>query len=103
MLNVSAERRADPRIEINGRITYYTENSGDIHKGNLENLSINGARIWIDQELPADSQLLFRVETDDRELAAMEFKATLLHALPDRKMSLYGYGCSIEEAGPSNK
>lgn len=97
MINISAERRVYPRIEINGPMTYQTGDSVKIHRGKLENLSIWGARIWIDEELPAASQLLFQVEANGREEVTMEFKATLLHMLPDRKKSLYGYGCSIEE------
>ena len=97
MINRSAERRVNPRIEINGPMTYQTGDSDKAHRGKLENLSVRGARIWIDEELPAASQLLFQVEANDREEVTMEFTATLLHMLPDRKKSLYGYGCSIEQ------
>lgn len=97
MTDISLDRRLKPRIEINGKMTYRMENSNDTHQGELEDLSGRGARIWIEQELPAASQLLCRIEADDREQQAMEFKATLLRALPERRNSLYGYGCSIEE------
>ena len=98
MTSVSLERRLKPRIEINGKMTYQTEDSNDTLYGELEDLSNRGARIWIEQELPAASQLLCRIEADDCEQQAMEFRATLLHALPGRRNALYGYGCSIEEA-----
>ena len=48
-------------MQIDGKIAYKTNGSDDIQQGRLENLSIHGARIWINQELPTDSQLLFRV------------------------------------------
>jgi c-di-GMP-binding flagellar brake protein YcgR len=97
MNEIISDRRANPRIEINGEMTYHTENSNDPHQGVLENLSKRGACIWIDQELPATSQLLFRVEAEEQEELPVRFIATLLHVRPDRKESLYGYGCSIEQ------
>ena len=97
MTNTSDERRLYPRIEINGDITYHTENSNESNPGELEDLSIGGARIWIDKKLPESSQLLLRVESDDIEELSLEFIATLLHVLPERKESMYGYGCRIEE------
>jgi hypothetical protein len=99
MTNALTERRSRPRIDINGGMTYRTDNSDDIYQGTLENLSMQGARIWIDQELPTASQLHVRVETDEREEVAMEFKATLIYTIPGRRQALYGYGCSIEESG----
>ena len=98
MTSTPAERRCNPRIDIDGEMTYKTDDSDDIYQGKLENLSMQGARIWIDQELPTASQLHVRVETDEREAAAMEFKATLIYTLPGRGKALYGYGCSIEES-----
>ena len=50
------------------------------------------------QELPADSQLHFRVEASSQEEVDLAFKATLLHMLPQQKRSMYGYGCKIEES-----
>ena len=97
MNDMSSERRLNPRMEINGNMTYHTGDSDEIRQGELENLSLHGARIWIDQELPADSQLHIRVVANDVEEQSMEFKATLLHKLPQRKMSMHGYGCIIEE------
>lgn len=98
MTSEPVERRSNPRIDINGSMTYRTGNSDDIYQGQLENLSMQGARIWIDQELPTASQLQVRVETDDQEVAAMEFRATLIYTLPGRGKALFGYGCSIEES-----
>lgn len=98
MTNKPADRRSNPRIDINGEMTYKTDYSDELYLGQLENLSMQGARIWIDQELPTPSQLLVRVETEEQEEAAMEFRATLIHMLPDRRKALYGYGCVIEES-----
>ncbi len=98
MTNESAEQRSNPRIEINGEMTYRTDHSDGFYQGKLENLSMQGARIWIDHELPTTSRLLFRVEANEQAEAAMEFKATLIHMLPDRRKALYGYGCVIEES-----
>jgi hypothetical protein len=97
MTIISSDRRLKPRIEINGSMTYHTENSAETHQGKLEDMSNRGARIWIGQELPATSQLICRIEADDRKEGAMEFRATLLHALPEKRNALYGYGCTIEE------
>ena len=48
------------------------------------------------KELPAESELLVRVEADSPDEADLEFRATVLHMLPQQKVSLYGYGCRIE-------
>lgn len=90
------ERRLNPRIDIDGDMSYKTPGSDEIRQGLLENLSLGGARIWIGQELPTDSQLILRLEADTPEEADLEFKATLLHMLPRQKELLYGYGCTIE-------
>lgn len=103
MTNAPVERRSNPRIDIEGTMTYKTAHSNDTYQGKLENLSMQGARIWIDQELPTRSQLHVRVETDEQDEAAMEFKATLIYTLPDRRKALYGYGCSIEESAHPDK
>ena len=99
MTNTSNERRIHPRIEINGSIAIHTEDSNEPYPGELEDLSMGGARIWIDKRLPESSQLLFRIESNDIEELSQEFIATLLHVLPERKESMYGYGCRIEEPG----
>lgn len=96
MTSETSERRIKPRVEIDGVMTYHTVDSSQTHPGRLENLSDRGACIWIRQELPTSSRLHCRVESDNREEGAMEFRATLLHALPDQRDSLFGYGCTIE-------
>ena len=90
------ERRMFPRIEIGGDMSYKTSGSSQVHEGLLENLSSEGARIWIDQELPAASQLMIRMVSDSQEEDSMTFMATLLYKLPQQKLSQHGYGCRIE-------
>ncbi len=99
MINAQTERRSCPRIDINGSMTYRTDNCDAIYLGKLENLSMRGARIWVDRELPAASQLSVRIEANEQQEMAMEFKATLIYSMLDRNKALYGYGCSIEETG----
>jgi hypothetical protein len=94
----SPERRTNPRIDINGEMTYRTGGSGETRRGEIENMSAGGALIWIADELPVDSELLIRVVELDGDATTLEFRATLLHRLPERKDRLYGYGCSIEVA-----
>ena len=91
------DRRLKSRIKIEGPMTYHLENINDTHEGELEDLSEKGALIWINQDLPLTSQLFCRVEADDEEQTGIEFIATLLHAHPQQRESLYGYGCSIDE------
>ena len=98
MISDTSERRIKPRVEIDGVMTYRTDDSSETHPGRLENLSDRGACIWIRQELPTSSRLHCRIESDIREEGAMEFRATLLHALPEQRDSLFGYGCTIEVA-----
>jgi hypothetical protein len=92
----SPERRSSPRIDINGEMTYRTDDSAEIRQGEIENMSTGGALIWIGQELPTADQLAIRVAADDHADTALELKATLLHKLSDRKNDLYGYGCRVE-------
>ena len=94
------ERRANPRIEINGELTYCMADSGQPHRGLLEDMSLGGVRVWLAEELPASSQVTIRVESEIEE-CSVEFVATLLHRLPRRKESLYGYGCAIVSADRS--
>lgn len=91
------DRRLKSRIKIEGRMTYQLENSIDIHRGELEDLSDRGARIWIEQDLPPASRLVCVVEADDPAQAGIEFTATLLHRYSEQRDSLYGYGCTIEQ------
>ena len=90
------ERRLNPRIDIDGDMRYQTADSDEVCAGLLENLSLGGARVWVAQELPAESELLVRIEADSPEETDLEFRATVLHMLPQQKVSLYGYGCRIE-------
>ena len=92
----SPERRASPRIDIDGEMKYRCNGSDADKKGRIENISTGGALIWIEDELPTDSRVLIRIEPGEPGDDAMEFSATLLHKLPDHEESLYGYGCSIE-------
>ena len=94
----SPERRANPRIEINGEMTYRTGDAGETRRGEIENMSAGGALIWIAEDLPVGSELLIGVEEIDGDEGALEFRAVLLHQLTDRKDDLYGYGCSIDVA-----
>ena len=94
----SAERRANPRIDINGEMTYRAGDAGETRRGEIENMSAGGALIWIAENLPVGSELLISVEEIDGDAGALEFRAILLHQLKDRKDDLYGYGCSIEAA-----
>jgi hypothetical protein len=90
------DRRLKPRIKIEGRITYYMEDSNHTHEGELEESDM-GALIWIKQDLPPASQLFCRVEADDEEKGSIKFTATLLHTHPQQRESLYGFGCTIDE------
>lgn len=90
------ERRLHPRIEIGGRMSYKTAGSDEVREGLLENLSAAGARIWIDEELPAASEVMIRMASDSKDEADLTFKATLLYALPRQEGPRHGYGCSIE-------
>ncbi len=92
------ERRLHPRIEIDGEMNYITCQSDEICAGLLENLSEGGARIWIGQELPLASQVVFRMESRSGDEADMTFRATLLYTLPRQRVAQYGYGCKIEVA-----
>ena len=92
----SPERRASPRIDIDGEMKYRCDGSDVEKKGRIENISTGGALIWIEDALPTDSHLLIRIEPGEPGDDAMEFSATLLHKLTDQEESLYGYGCTIE-------
>jgi len=87
------ERRGSPRMEINREIAYRTCDSGEFRPGEIENLSVGGALIWIDRELPANSRILLRMEPDEEDATVFQFEAVLLHRLEKQKDSLYGYGC----------
>jgi len=90
------ERRASPRIDINGKITYRFGESSELRSGEIENLSIGGALIWISHELPVDSRLLLRLEPDYEDETVFQFEAVVLAKLRKQKDSLHGYACRIE-------
>jgi c-di-GMP-binding flagellar brake protein YcgR len=94
----SPERRANPRIDINGEMTYRSGDSGESRRGEIENMSAGGALIWITEDLPIDSEILISVEEIAGDDEFLDFRAALLHRLPERKGKLYGYGCRIEVA-----
>ena len=75
----SADRRANPRIDINGEMTYRSGGSGETRQGEIENMSAGGALIWIAEELPVGSELLISVEEIDGDRCTLEFRAVLLH------------------------
>lgn len=95
MVEIFHERRAHPRMDIHGALSYRKPESTLLNAGIIENLSLGGARIWIREKLEAPGRLMFRIESEI-EQASVEFSAILLHRLPLRKSTLYGYGCAIE-------
>ena len=96
MTMASPERRASPRIEIDGDMTYRIDGSEDGKSGRIENISTGGALIWIVDEPPVDTRLLIRIDPSEPEDEPMMFRATLLHRLSDEGESMFAYGCSIE-------
>jgi len=91
------ERRASPRVDVNGEIAYRTSESSEFRSGEIQNLSVGGALIWIDQELPADSRLLLRTVPMNDEETVFQFEAIVLHKLPVQKNSLHGYCCQFAD------
>ena len=98
MTLTSPERRSSPRIRIDGPMQYRQVESQDFQPGEIENISTNGALIWIPEDQPIDSELIVRIEPDGPENTWADLVATLLYKLPVRKDSMQGYGCSIEIA-----
>lgn len=97
MSSEAAERRLKSRIKIDSEITYRLRNSNEVQQGLLEDMSDQGARIWIQTNLPAGSQIFCLIESDEPQQPAIEFKATLLRGYPQERDSMYGYGCSIDD------
>jgi len=91
------ERRAHPRVDINGEIAYRTSEASEFRSGTIENLSIGGALIWIDEELPADSRLQLRTVPGNDEETVFQFEAIVLHKMPAQKDSLHGYCCRFAD------
>ena len=77
---------------------YRLIDSHDFLPGQIENISASGALIWIDEELPIDSDIIVRIELDGSDDSWSDLVATLLYKLPEQKDSLHGYGCIIELA-----
>ena len=98
MALTSPERRSSQRIYIDGPMQYRRTDSQDFLPGRIENISTNGALVWIGEYLPLDSELVVRVEPDGPDVSWADLTATLLYELPEEENSLYGYGCSIELA-----
>ena len=97
MTSIPTERRVKARIRIEGPLIYHLEASLETHEGSLDDSSERGASIWIKHELPVASHLVCSVKADDPEDPDILFRAVLMHAHPEQRGSLYGYGCSIEE------
>ena len=92
----SPERRASPRIDIDGDMMYHAAGSDEVKPGRIENISTGGALIWIADELPIESRLLITIDPSEPEDEPMIFSATLLHKLPEQDEAMFAYGCSIE-------
>ena len=92
------ERRGNPRILIDGPMHYRQIESHDFQPGEIEDISADGALIWIGEILPLDSELIIRLEPDGLDETWTDVVATLLYKLPEEDNSLHGYGCSIELA-----
>ena len=97
MTMASPERRASPRIDIDGDMTYRIGETDEGKSGRIENISTGGALIWIADELPVDTRLLIRIDPSEPEDEPMLFRATLLHQhMPEQGETMFAYGCSIE-------
>jgi hypothetical protein len=90
------ERRSNPRVPVDGPMQYRQAESQDFLPGEIENISADGALIWICEELPLDSEIVVRVALDGPDETWTDVATTLLYKLPEEEGSLYGYGCSIE-------
>jgi hypothetical protein len=92
------ERRGNSRIYIDGPMRYRAVGSHDFLPGQLEDISADGALVWIGEDLPIDSQIIVRIEPDGPDETWADLTATLLYKQPEEENSLHGYGCSIELA-----
>ncbi|HEY5740177.1 MAG TPA: PilZ domain-containing protein [Gammaproteobacteria bacterium] len=90
------ERRSSPRIHVDGEISYRTDDSSEFRPGEIENLSIGGALIWVEQQLPADSRLQIRTVPDHEDETVFQFSAIVLCRLREQKGPLWGYSCRFE-------
>jgi len=98
MALTTPERRDNPRIYIDVPMHYRLVDSHDFLPGQIENISADGALLWITEDLPLDSELIVRVEPDGPDESWADLTVTLLYKLPEEENSLHGYGCSIELA-----
>ena len=92
------EQRGNPRIYIDGPMQYRAVESQDFLPGQLEDISADGALVWISEDLPIDSQIIVRIEPDGPDESWADLAVTLLYKQPEEENSLHGYGCSIELA-----
>ncbi len=92
------ERRSDARVYIDGPMHYRQVESHDFLPGQLEDISVDGALVWIGEDLPIDSQIIVRIEPDGPDESWADLAVTLLYKQPEEENSLHGYGCSIELA-----
>ena len=90
------ERRASPRIEVNGKITYRIGDSSEFLSGEIESMNVGGALIWVAQKLPVDSRLLLRLEPKGEDETIFQLEVVVLCKLHKQKNSLHGYACRIE-------
>ena len=98
MAQTVPERRGNTRIYIDGPMHYRAVESHDFLPGRLENISADGALVWIGEELPIDSQIIVRIVPDGPDESWADLAVTLLYKQPEEENSLHGYGCSIELA-----
>ena len=96
MALTSPERRSNPRVYVDGPMQYRQVESHDFLPGRIENISANGALVWISEEMPLETELVVRVEPDSPDEEWADLVATLLYKLPEEENALHGYGCSIE-------
>ena len=83
-------------------MTYRKDSSDEIREAELEDLSNQGARIWIQEKLATGDRLYCRVGSDETDQPIIEFVVTLLHQLPAEEPSFYGYGCTLEKTSQSS-
>ena len=92
------ERRGNTRIYIEGPMQYRAVESHDFLPGQIENISVDGALVWIGEDLPIGSRIIVRIEPDGPDESWADLAVTLLYKQPEEENSLYGYGCSVKLA-----
>jgi hypothetical protein len=96
MAQTVPEQRGNPRVYIDGPMQYRRVESHDFLAGEIENISADGALVWIGEDLPLDSEIIVRIEADGPDETWADLVATVLYRHPGENDSLRGYGCSIE-------